>query len=423
MGQVFYDMGFLSSIEVVECSTSDLIGQYVGHTGPKTKKVLEKARGRVLFIDEAYRLGEGQFAKEAVDEIVNTLTLEQYRGKIVVILAGYDQEINDMLSVNPGLSSRFTEEIIFTNMTPTQSIELLEKELANKRVVAGVLKDSGSPDYQDIVRLLTSIAQLPSWGNGRDLKELARRMVTHVFTTQTNTPGSKTPLLLSGAEIITCIAEMYSQRMERAAKVSSKKPKSGNVQTAPVGPQRAPTPPSAQTSASSKAPPPPPPPPPEEQESGKDGRDPGVSDAIWEQLQRDRRAQEEAEKQAEEDRRAIEEALQLALKKEQEEAEALRKLLAAEKAAKDEAERQELLRRQEELRLRRLAAEAERARHEKMLALRREAEAKRKREEVQVQAKIRRMGVCVQGFQWIKQRHGYRCAGGTHFLSNAVLGI
>jgi SpoVK/Ycf46/Vps4 family AAA+-type ATPase len=69
-------MGFLSSSKVEECSASDLVGQYVGHTGPKTKKLFEKALGQVLFIDEAYRLGEGRFAQEAVDELVGLLTQE-----------------------------------------------------------------------------------------------------------------------------------------------------------------------------------------------------------------------------------------------------------------------------------------------------------------------------------------------------------
>lgn len=77
MGQVYYDMGFLSSVEVVECSASDLVGQYVGQTGPKTKKLFEKALGRVLFIDEAYRLSQGQFAQEAIDELVGILTQEK----------------------------------------------------------------------------------------------------------------------------------------------------------------------------------------------------------------------------------------------------------------------------------------------------------------------------------------------------------
>lgn len=71
MGQVYYDMGFLSSAEVLECSASDLVGQYVGHTGPKTIAKLDKALGKILFIDEAYRLSEGNFASEAVDELVD----------------------------------------------------------------------------------------------------------------------------------------------------------------------------------------------------------------------------------------------------------------------------------------------------------------------------------------------------------------
>src|SRR6266480_1793477 len=69
MGKVFYDMGFLSKAEVVECSATDLIGQYVGQTGPKVQQLLDNALGKVLFIDEAYRLAGGHFAQEAMDEL------------------------------------------------------------------------------------------------------------------------------------------------------------------------------------------------------------------------------------------------------------------------------------------------------------------------------------------------------------------
>ena len=113
MGSVYNDMGILTSNEVIECSASDLVGQYIGHTGPKTRKLFEKVLGGVLFIDEAYRLGEGQFAREAMDELVGLLTHERFRGKLIIILAGYDQEINSLLQVNTGLSSRFPEEIVF----------------------------------------------------------------------------------------------------------------------------------------------------------------------------------------------------------------------------------------------------------------------------------------------------------------------
>jgi AAA+ superfamily predicted ATPase len=104
-------MGILSSAEVVECSASDMVGQYVGHTGPKTQKLLEKALGKVLFIDEAYRLGEGHFAAEAVNELVDLITKPQFANKIVIILAGYDHDMNKLMAVNPGLSSRFPEEV------------------------------------------------------------------------------------------------------------------------------------------------------------------------------------------------------------------------------------------------------------------------------------------------------------------------
>ena len=104
-------MGILSSPDVVECSASDMVGQYVGHTGPKTQKLLEKALGKVLFIDEAYRLGEGQFAAEAVNELVDLVTKPKFLNKIVIILAGYDNDMNKLMAVNPGLSSRFPEEV------------------------------------------------------------------------------------------------------------------------------------------------------------------------------------------------------------------------------------------------------------------------------------------------------------------------
>ena len=94
MGQVYYDGEFLSSAEVIECSASDLVGEYIGQTGPKTQKLFEKALGRVLFINEAYRLGEGHFSKEAIDEVVGLMTSEKFASKIIVILAGYDQEMN-----------------------------------------------------------------------------------------------------------------------------------------------------------------------------------------------------------------------------------------------------------------------------------------------------------------------------------------
>lgn len=113
MGNVYYDMGFLSSADVIESSATDLIGQYIGQTGPKTQALLEKALGKVLLVDEAYRPGENHFAKEAIDEIVDCITKPKFKQRLIIILAGYDNDINRLMAINPGLTSRFPESIPF----------------------------------------------------------------------------------------------------------------------------------------------------------------------------------------------------------------------------------------------------------------------------------------------------------------------
>ena len=134
MGKVFYDMEFLAKADVVECSATELIGSYVGHTGPKVQKVLENALGRVLFIDEAYRLAGEGFAKEAMDEIVDCLTKLKYAQKLVVILAGYDDDINRLMAQNPGLTSRFPEAIIFRGLEPADCLSLLIQLLRGRQL-------------------------------------------------------------------------------------------------------------------------------------------------------------------------------------------------------------------------------------------------------------------------------------------------
>lgn len=134
MGQVYYDMGLLATHEVIETSVTDLVGQYVGQTGPKTQKVLEQALGKVLFIDEAYRLGQGRFSREAVDELVDCITKPRYAQKLIIILAGYDADINHLMSLNSGLSSRFPESIQFEPFPPSDCIQLLTRLLSKTKI-------------------------------------------------------------------------------------------------------------------------------------------------------------------------------------------------------------------------------------------------------------------------------------------------
>lgn len=313
MGQVYYDMGFLSSAEVIECSASDLVGQYVGHTGPKTRKVFERALGKVLFIDEAYRLNRGQYAKEAMDELVGILTQEAFRGKLVVILAGYAREMNELLAVNSGLSSRFPEEIVFPNMSPENCIQVLRNKLNEKNVVVAGLEHPNSAVYLRILGLVHQLTTLPSWGNARDIDTLSKKMVTHVYTTlhhHTRTISSEN-LTLPPEDFIACAETMLSERRERDTNLPAST-------TAPSG--------LMQSQDCCDAPPPSimrviqriakattaPKPDDGDDEDGNEeaGRDPGVSDSVWSQLQRDKKLAREASRTDSEKRKREEELIQ-----------------------------------------------------------------------------------------------------------------
>ncbi|EMR68231.1 putative stage v sporulation protein k protein [Eutypa lata UCREL1] len=97
IGSVFYSLGILGCRDVVEVSSNEMIGQYVGQTVPKVKRQMEAALGKVLFIDEAYRLSRSHFGTEAVEEIIASLTHPKFEKKLVVILAGYSGEMEDLM--------------------------------------------------------------------------------------------------------------------------------------------------------------------------------------------------------------------------------------------------------------------------------------------------------------------------------------
>ena len=251
-------MGFLSSADVIECSASDLVGQYVGHTGPKTRKLFEKALGKVLFIDEAYRLSQGQFAQEAMDEIVDIMTKEKFMNKLVIIIAGYDGEMNKLLGVNPGLASRFSEEIHFHNMTPDQCLALLDKDLRKDNIVVAEMTDPNSADYQEMQAIISRMSILSSWGNARDIKTLGKRMFQQAFANASN--GGPATLVVAEAKDI--MQSMFKEQRERLGVPSSRVASSPPPPMASFSGPPSPPPPTASSSSSQSSKPPPPPPPP-----------------------------------------------------------------------------------------------------------------------------------------------------------------
>jgi len=125
MADILYQLGYIEKGHLLTVTRDDLVGQYIGHTAPKTKEVLKKAMGGVLFIDEAYYLykpdNERDYGSEAIEILLQVM--ENQRDELVVILAGYKEPMDRFYESNPGLSSRITNHIDF----PDYSVEELLK--------------------------------------------------------------------------------------------------------------------------------------------------------------------------------------------------------------------------------------------------------------------------------------------------------
>jgi stage V sporulation protein K len=127
VAKLFQKMGVLSKGHLIEVERADLVGEYIGHTAQKTRDLVRKAIGGVLFVDEAYSLargGEKDFGKEAIDTLVKAM--EDHRNQFVLILAGYPAEIDHFLLTNPGLPSRFPIQIDFPDYNIDQLIQISE---------------------------------------------------------------------------------------------------------------------------------------------------------------------------------------------------------------------------------------------------------------------------------------------------------
>lgn len=387
-----YDMGFLSTAEVVECSATDLIGQYIGQTGPKVQQQLDKALGKVLFIDEAYRLGEGHFSKEAMDEIVDATTKDKYAKKMIIILAGYEHDINRLMHSNQGLTSRFPEAINFRSLAPDECIQLLVRDLKvpqktmrenKKDLNLAALEDLTDSSREVLAGLFLDLSRQDSWASARDVKEVAKTIFRKVIRDKKGL--SKGRLTVSMEIVEAELRHMLQERASRSQNVSVppkiwpglQKGMASQSPTFSEGPGM-----STSTSRTTDQGPPDLRPadqePPNEAPSklvedstseNKGIRDAGVSDEVWNQLQKDREAEEQREQEYQD-------------------------LLRAQRTAREN--RQGILKRLLE-------------------------EEERKRKEEEARRKLEISGMCPMGYQWIKQAGGYRCAGGSHFMSDAAL--
>ena len=174
LGQYLKNIGLLQEGQLIEVTRSDLVAKYVGQTAPLTKSVIQKARGGVLFIDEAYSLYRGEqdsFGLEAIDTIVKSM--EDHRGDLVVILAGYEKEMKEFLTANSGLASRFPNQFHFKDYTP---------EELEKIAVLEALKQGYHWDETVRKALVQYFASVDTNGNGRLARNLVEKAIVNQAT-------------------------------------------------------------------------------------------------------------------------------------------------------------------------------------------------------------------------------------------------
>ncbi|MBW3708916.1 sporulation protein [Streptomyces griseus] len=173
-GEVLTQLGVLARGQLVEAARADLVGRYIGHTAQLTREVFEKARGGVLFIDEAYTLtprgGGADFGQEAVDTLLKLM--EDHRDEVVVIVAGYTDEMERFLASNPGLSSRFPRRISFADYSSEELVTIVRAQAAAMGYECGPGTGPLLKEHFD------AVPRDRSFGNARLARQVVESMVT-----------------------------------------------------------------------------------------------------------------------------------------------------------------------------------------------------------------------------------------------------
>ncbi len=171
MAQILHRLGYVRKGHLVAVTRDDLVGQYIGHTAPKTKEILKKAMGGVLFIDEAYYLyrpeNERDYGQEAIEILLQVM--ENQRDDLVVILAGYGDRMETFFRSNPGLSSRIAHHLAFPDYLAPELEEIALRMLEGMQYR---LSDSGEAALREYIPLRM---RQPHFANARSIRNALDR--------------------------------------------------------------------------------------------------------------------------------------------------------------------------------------------------------------------------------------------------------
>ncbi len=183
MAEVLKQLGYVRKGHLVAVTRDDLVGQFIGHTAPKTKEVLKTAMGGVLFIDEAYYLykpeNERDYGAEAIEILLQVM--ENQRDDLVVILAGYKNRMDTFFNSNPGMASRIAHHIDFPDYSQAELMQIAQLMLGKLNYS---FDDSAASAFTDYVSLRK---QQPHFGNARSIRNALDRIrlrhATRLFAT------------------------------------------------------------------------------------------------------------------------------------------------------------------------------------------------------------------------------------------------
>ena len=171
MADILKKLDYVRKGHLVACTRDDLVGEFIGHTAPKTREMIKKAMGGVLFIDEAYFLyrpeNERDYGKEAIEILLQAM--EDHRDDFVVILAGYEKEMGKFFSANPGMASRVAHHIDFPDYSDEELVQIADRMLVTMQYQMSEGAQEALGEYISLRR------QRPNFSNARSIRNALDR--------------------------------------------------------------------------------------------------------------------------------------------------------------------------------------------------------------------------------------------------------
>ena len=174
LAEIYYNLGYIKKNKLVEVQSQDLIGEFLGQTGPKTQAVIDSAIDGVLFIDEAYSIMEhsGTNASYSAECVATLLkAMEDYQGRLIIIFAGYTEEMKKFRDLNPGLKSRVGYEIDFEDYSLEELVQIFEKKVYDKQFKF----NEGA--RQKVENILRKAKEVDNFGNGRFVENMVQKII------------------------------------------------------------------------------------------------------------------------------------------------------------------------------------------------------------------------------------------------------